>query len=74
MSTEEATMAVETRDGRVRGRLTPERPVKYNLALTPQERDELDRRALDGGYSNVAEFIRRQLIGGESRAVTPPAA
>ncbi len=67
-------MATATQDGRERARFTPPRPVKYNLALTPQERDELDRRALDGGYSNVAEFIRRQLIGGESRAVTPPAA
>jgi hypothetical protein len=67
-------MVTATREGQERARLTPPRPVKYNLALTPQERDELDRRALDGGYSNVAEFIRRQLIGGESRAVTPPAA
>jgi len=62
-------MAVETRDGRERARLTPPRPVKYNLALTPQERDELDRCARDGGFPSAAEYIRRQLLGGASRSV-----
>jgi len=74
MSTKEGEMVTATREGRERARLTPLRPVKYNLSLTPQERDQLDRRALESGYSSAAEFIRRQLIGGESRAVTPPAA
>ncbi len=61
-------MMTATRDGRDRARLTPPRPVKYNLALTPRERDELDRRALEGGYPSVAEFIRRQLISGDPRS------
>ncbi len=61
-------MVTAMREGRDRVRLTPPRPVKYNLALTPQERDELDRRALDGGYPSAADYIRRQLLGGESRS------
>ncbi len=61
-------MVTAMREGRERARLTPPRPVKYNLSLTPQERDELDRRALDGGYTSAAEFIRRQLLGGEPRS------
>jgi len=65
MSTEEATMAVETRDGRVRGRLTPERPVKYNLNLTPAERDELDRRAIESNCTSAADYVRRQLFTGD---------
>jgi len=67
MSTEEATMAVETREGRVRGRLTPERPVKYNLNLTPAERDELDRRAIESNCTSAADFIRREIISSEPR-------
>jgi len=66
MSTEEAAMAVETRDGRVRGRLTPERPVKYNLNLTPAERDELDRRAIESNCTSAADYVRRQLFTGGS--------
>ncbi len=61
-------MATETRDACGRVRLSPPRPVRYNLILTPGERDELDRRALESGYSSAAEFIRRQLIGGEPRS------
>jgi len=64
----EGEMVTATRDGRERARLTPPRPVKYNLTLTPGERDELDRRALESGYSSAAEFIRRQLIGGVPRS------
>ncbi len=61
-------MMTATRDGRDRARLSPPRPVKYNLALTLRERDELDKRALESGYSSAAEFIRRQLIGREPRS------
>ncbi len=62
-------MAVETREGRVRGRLTPVRQVKYNLNLTPAERDELDRRAVESGFGNAADYVRRQLFtGGEPRS------
>jgi len=68
MSTKEGEMVTATREGRERARLTPPRPVKYNLSLTAQERDELDRRALAAGYSSAAEFLRRQIIGGEPRS------
>jgi len=57
-------MVAVMRDAQGRARLAPPRPVKYNLNLTPQERDELDRRALAAGYSSAAEFLRRELIGG----------
>ncbi len=43
-------------------RLAPVRVVKYNLLLTKQERDELDRRAVESGYSNAADWVRRQLF------------
>ncbi len=64
--------ATMMRDARGRVRLTPERPVKYNLSLTSAERDTLNRRAFEAGYSNAAEFVRREIIGGgEPRLVAP---
>ncbi len=55
-------MVTAMREGRERARLTPPRPVKYNLALTPEERDTLDCITLEKGYPNAAECIRQEFI------------
>ncbi len=54
--------------------IAPRREIGFTLLLSEDERDELDRKALAAQCTSAAEFIRRQIIGGESRAVTPPAA
>ena len=53
--------ATITRGGSAR--LGPVRDVKYNLLLTEGERRELDRRAVEQGYSSAADYIRAQALG-----------
>ncbi len=55
-------MMTATRDTRGRVRLQPLRPIKYNLSLTPEERDTLDCITLEKGYPNAAECIRQEFI------------
>jgi len=62
-----AAMTTLTRERTTTGRggsarLAPPRLVKYNLLLTEQERQELDRRAIAAGYSNAADYARRTLF------------
>ncbi len=63
-------MMTATRDTRGRVRLQPLRPIKYNLSLTPEERDTLDRRTLELGYPNAAECIRQEFINRHPRSAS----
>jgi hypothetical protein len=44
-------------------RITPHRPVKVQICLTPDERAQLAERARAAGYDTVSAFVRARTLG-----------
>jgi len=44
-------------------RITPHRPVKVQICLTPQERAQLSERAQAFGFETLSAFVRARTLG-----------
>ena len=44
-------------------RITPHRPVKVQICLTPTERERLSEQARLAGFETVSAFVRARTLG-----------
>ena len=44
-------------------RITPRRPIKLQVCLTPQERTQLGEQARAAGYETLSAFVRARTLG-----------